>query len=181
MLALPMPEYYCALWRLSSAILSQKQQRPNPKTEALANNRVLDSRFRFAGITLGYSVEISLSGMEFSVGRPFRLLRPDMEGTEESRPTFDTLPHFVVFCKCLGHMTKTPTIRSTSRLPHSCAWAMPVVVCRPAGGHTYPGCSESVKCPTKNFESLSRANAAPVSMMALSPRRLGHGDRQISR
>jgi hypothetical protein len=29
--------------------------------------------------------------------------------------------------------SETPTIRFTSRFPLSCAWAVPVVVCRPAG------------------------------------------------
>ena len=29
--------------------------------------------------------------------------------------------------------SETPTIRFTSRFPFSCAWAVPVVVCRPAG------------------------------------------------
>jgi hypothetical protein len=73
-----------------------------------------------------------------------------------------------------------PTIRQKT-LSQTCAWAVPAVVCRPAGGCTHTGCSESKKHPTNNPESLSRAKASLASMMAMSPRRQGHGDRQISR
>jgi hypothetical protein len=81
-------------------------------------------------------------------------------------------------------MKKTPTIRLDLLQSYSCASAAPshghiisTSESAPDEPMIYAYSGAAVNPTTNKSESLNRAKASLVSMMALSPRCQGHGDR----